>query len=51
MTNKRPIDRFESRKMPGICIFCLDADECYSTPRKCREQGKVDRMKLAGEAP
>jgi len=48
MSNKRPIDRFDSREMPGICVFCLDADECYSTPRQCKEQGKTDRMKIAG---
>ena len=37
MTNKRPINRLDSRRIPGYCVFCLDSEECYSTPKKCRE--------------
>jgi len=38
--SKQPINRLDSPKMAGICIFCTESDECYSTPKECREREK-----------
>jgi len=44
MSNK-PINRLDSPTMAGICIFCTDLDECYSTPKECRERERGGESK------
>lgn len=43
-TTKYPVDRLSSPTMAGICIFCIDSEECYSTPKKCREMEKMGEI-------
>jgi len=43
MSSKKPVDRFDSPKMAGICVFCNEADECYSTPKKCIADDEAQR--------
>jgi hypothetical protein len=37
---KFPINRLDSAKVPGRCIFCTESEECYTTLKKCIESDK-----------